>query len=102
MSVRWTRTALIKNSRVMEAVGWSKEISGWVEKKYNVKVETWIDAVGQVGTIRWSVDYPDLGTFDTTFTKVQSDPDYWNYVQKAMKDDIFVDGSGVDTISKRV
>ena len=87
MSIRWMRTGQIKGSRVMEAVGWSKEVCGYLEKKYNVTINTWLDTVGALGTIRWTVDYPDLATFDKTMTAVLADPEYWRFVQNAMKNE---------------
>ena len=100
-NVRWTRTGYIKNSRVMEAIAWSKEICGWAQKKHNVTVETWLDAAGQPNTIRWTADYADIASFDAKMTAVMMDPEYWTYVQKAYKDDLFVDNTTVDTLSKK-
>lgn len=101
-NIRWTRTASIKNGRVMEAVGWSKEICAWGEKKHGVKVDTWVDVVGNVGTMRWSTDYPDVATFDAKFTAINMDPEYHQYVAKAYKDELFIDGSGADTLSRKM
>jgi len=101
MSIRWTRTGQIKSSRVMEAIAWSKEISGWAEKKHGIKVETWLDAVGPLGTIRWTVDHADMASFDKVMTAVNMDPEYWKFVEKAMKAELFIDGNGVDTLSKQ-
>ena len=101
-TIRWTRTAQIRNSRVMETLGWSNEMLGYVEKKHNVKVDTLLDIVGNLGTIRWSVDYPDMATFDAKMTAVNMDPEYIKFVNKAVKDELFIDGSGVDTLSRLV
>ncbi|MFN0247039.1 MAG: hypothetical protein ACKV2T_09025 [Kofleriaceae bacterium] len=100
--IRWTRTSKIKNARMMEAVAWSKEISSWGEKKHGVKVETWLDVVGEFGTIRWSVDYPDVASWDAKFLAINMDPEYHQYVAKAMKDELFIDGSGLDTLSRKM
>ena|SRR5688572_24382816 len=101
-NIRWTRTGQIRNSRVPEAIGWSKEISGWISKKYNVTVETWLDTTGTLNTIRWTVDYPDLSTWDKTMTAVLADSEYWQFVANAMKNELFIDGVGTDTISRKV
>lgn len=100
-SIRWTRTGQIKNSHVMEAIAWSKEICGWAQKKFNVTVETWLDVVGNQNTIRWTAEYPDIATFDKTMTSVMMDPEYWQYIQKALKAELFIDGTGTDTLSKK-
>ena len=102
MNIRWTRTVSIKNSRVMEAIAWSKELCGYVEKKHGVKVDTWLDVVGKTNTIRWSVDHADVASFDKVMTGVNMDPDYWKFVDKAMKAELFIDGSGIDVLSKKL
>ena len=102
MSVRWTRTAQIKNNHVIEAIAWSKEISGWCEKKHKITVDTWIDTVGAHNTIRWTVDYADIASFDKVTTAVMMDAEYWSFVQKATKAELFIDGVGHDTLSKKM
>lgn len=102
MNIRWTRTWQIKNSRVIEAIGWSKEITGWWQKKHNVNVETWLDVVGTTNTLRWTLDHTDLTAFDKLWAVVQSDPDYWRWIEQATKNDIFIDGVSVDTLSRKV
>jgi hypothetical protein len=101
-NIRWTRTGQIKNSRVMEALGWSKEVCAFVEKKHGIKADTWVDVIGALGTIRWSVDYPDMATFDAKMTAVNMDPEYMKFIEKAVKDELFIDGTGVDTLSRRM
>jgi hypothetical protein len=86
----------------MDAVAWSKEISGYVGKKYNITVDTWLDAVGPINTIRWTVDYGDIAAFDKTMSAVLVDPDYWRFIEKSTKSDLFIEGSGVDTLSKKL
>jgi hypothetical protein len=100
-NIRWTRTGRIKNSRVMEAVAWSKEICAWGEKKHGIKVDTWIDVLGDLGTIRWSVDYPDVASWDAKFLAINMDPEYHQFIAKAIKDELFIDGTGVDTLSRK-
>lgn len=102
MNIRWTRTGQIKGSKVMEAVAWSKEMTAWVAKKHSVTVDTWLDTVGTINTIRWTVDYPDLASFDKVMTAVMMDPEYWKYVERAMKSELFIDGAGSDTLSKKM
>lgn len=102
MNIRWTRTGQIKGSKVMEAVAWSKEMTAWVAKKHSVTVDTWLDTVGTINTIRWTVDYPDLASFDKVMTAVMMDPEYWKYVDRAMKSELFIDGAGSDTLSKKM
>ncbi len=102
MNIRWTRAGQIKGSKVMEAIAWSKEMTAWVAKKHNVTVDTWLDTVGPLNTIRWTVDHPDLASFDKVMTAVMMDPEYWKFVDRAMKSELFIDGAGIDTISKKM
>lgn len=102
MSIRWTRTGQVKNSRVMEAIGWSKEICSWAQKKHHVTVETWLDVVGSTNLIRWTVDHTDITAFDKAMTAVMADPEYWRFIEQAVKADIFIDGVSVDTLSRKV
>jgi|SRR5688500_8425957 len=103
MSVRWMRTATIKNGRFMEAIAWGKEVAGYVEKKWGAgKCDVWVDAFGAVGTIRWSIDFTDLASIDKVQGAMMADPDYWKMVEKAMKSELFVDGSAVDNVFRSV
>ena len=103
MSVRWMRSAVISNGRFLEAVAWSKETTSFVEKKFGTgKIETWVDAFGQVGSIRWSIDFPDLATVEKVQAQMLMDQDYWKHVERAAKAQLFIDGSTVDTISRSV
>jgi hypothetical protein len=102
MGIRWTRTGQIKGGHFMEAIAWSKEISAWGEKKHGVKVHTWLDTTGTVGAIRWSIDYPDLAAFEKANNAIMMDSEYWAFVTKALKAELFVDGHSVDTISKEM
>lgn len=103
MGVRWTRTALIANGKFMEAVAWSKEVSGYIESKWSSPpLSTWVDAFGQVGTIRWSLDFTDLSAVEKIQGQMLTDAGYWQLVDQAYKKGLFVDGSGNDVISRQV
>ena len=101
MSVRWMRTARIRNGKFMEAIAWAKETSAYVEKKHNVgKVGIWLDALGEVGTIRWTIDYPDMASYDKAMTAVMMDADYWKMLNKSVE--LFHDGGTTDQLFKMV
>lgn len=103
MGIRFTRTALIANGRFMEAVAWGKEVCGYVEKKWGTPPLTmWLDSVGQVGMVRWSMDLPDMAAFEKIQNQMLSDPSYWQMVDKAYKSQLFVDGSSHDSLSRQV
>lgn len=103
MSVRFTRTARIGNGKFMEAIAWAKETAGYVEKKLGTPpVSVWLDAVGQVGVVHWSMDLPDLAAMDKIHAAMMTDQGYWQLVDKAFKNGLFVDGTSHDVISRQV
>ena len=54
--VRWMRSARIQGGKYLEAIAWAKEMAGYAEKAYGAsKVHVFLDAFGDIGTIRWSV-----------------------------------------------
>jgi len=101
MSVRWMRTAQVSNGKFPEAIAWAKEISAWAAKKHSTpKIDVWLDAFGAVGTLRWSMDYADLATFEKMQNAVLVDADYWRMIEQAAKAQLFIDGSMHDVICK--
>jgi len=103
MSVRWTRTARISRGKFMEAIAWAKEAGGYAEKKFGLpKVTVWLDAFGDINSIRWSVDYPDLAAIDKANAQMMADADYWKLVARAGEQQLFLDGSVHDTISRAI
>jgi hypothetical protein len=102
MGIRWMRTGQIRNSRVMEVIAWSKEVCAFIEKKHNIKPQTWLDVVGTLGTVRWTVDYPDMASFDKAMMAINMDPEYIRFLEKAVKDELFIDGTGVDIILREM
>jgi len=103
MSVRWMRSAQVSRGRIPEGLSWAKEVSAYVEKKYNTPtVEVFMDTFGDAGTLRWMIDFPDLAAVETAFAKLMNDPDYWKMLEKVGKSELFIDGSVVDTVSRKI
>ncbi len=103
MSVRWMRSLKIRDSKVMEAISWGKEVCGYCEKKVpGIKIHQWLDAFGELNTMRWTLDATDLGHIEKIQSTLMMDQGYWQLVQKAIKDGLFIDGSGVDNIYREV
>ena len=40
-------------------------------------------------------------SFDKSMLAINMDPEYIKFVQKAVKDDLFIDGTGVDVLSRK-
>jgi hypothetical protein len=103
MSVRWMRTATIGKGKFMEAVSWGKEVSGYAEKKWGIPpVHVWVDAFGPAGVIRWTVDFADLAAVEKMQLASMADQSYWQMVDKAVKAELFIEGSVVDTVTRSV
>lgn len=103
MSVRWMRTGKIRDSKVMEAIAWGKEVCAYVEKKLNTpKIHQWIDGFGEINTIRWTLDAPDMATIEKIQMQILGDQGYWQMLAKGVKEGLFIDGQTVDHIYREV
>jgi hypothetical protein len=102
MSIRWMRSAQIANGKMMEALAWAKETAGYVEKKVGSKVEVWMDAFGNVGTVRWSADFTDFAAVEKAQLAIMTDQGYHQLVEKAFKNGLYLDGQSVDIVSRSV
>jgi uncharacterized alpha/beta hydrolase family protein len=102
--VRWMRSARIKNGgKFVEAVTWAKDVAAFAEKKYNTpKVNVYVDAVGQVGTIRWIIDYEDLTEFEKVQAQGLRDPEYFAKLKEAESKALFVEGQMEDVMMRPV
>ncbi len=103
MSVRWMRTIKVKDSKVLEAIAWGKEVCGYAEKKFNTpKIHMWIDSFGEMGTVRWTMDLPDTGAWEKINAQIMMDQDYWKLIHRAIAAGLFIDGTAVDQIFREV
>jgi hypothetical protein len=103
MSVRWMRTAKIRDNKFLEAIAWGKEVCAFVEKKTGCpKVHMWIDTAGELGTVRWTLDLPDLAAVEKIQSQLLMDQTYWQMLAKSAKDGLFIDGQANDVIYREV
>ncbi len=101
--VRWIRTARISKGRFRQAVGWAKEVAGYVHSKHKAPpTSVFVDSFGDVGTIRWIADFDDLASMETTMGAVMQDADYWKLVDEAMVAELFIDGKTHDLVMRQV
>ncbi len=76
--IRWMRSARVTHGHFPEAIAWSKSIAEYAEMKLSCpKIQVFVDAFGEVGTVRWMIDYTDLAQLQTVQAKIQADPGYW-------------------------
>jgi uncharacterized alpha/beta hydrolase family protein len=99
--IRWIRTAQIAGGNPMPAIAWAKEIAEYV-KKYEgfSSIDVFTDTFGQVGTIRWVVDYEDLASFEKVQNQIMTDPGFFEKTEKVPE--LFVEGKTHDTIMSSV
>jgi uncharacterized alpha/beta hydrolase family protein len=85
----------------MPAIAWAKEIAEYV-KKYEgfSSIDVFTDTFGQVGTIRWVVDYEDLASFEKVQNQIMTDPGFFEKTEKVPE--LFVEGKTHDTIMSSV
>ncbi len=103
MSVRWMRTAKIRDNKFLEAISWGKEVAAYVEKKTgSPTVHMWVDTAGEIGTVRWTLDVADLAAVEKIQTQLLLDQTYWQMLAKSAKDGLFIDGAATDVIYREV
>lgn len=99
MSIRWVRTAKATGQRIPQAIGWSKEVSAFAQKKFGITdVRVSMAVTGETGLIRWEIDYPDLKTLEEKMAAVLMDQEYWQLIHRAFEQQLFIEGSTVDEI----
>jgi hypothetical protein len=98
--VRWTRSAQIASGKGTQAIQWAKEITEWANKKYNLQMKVYLDYFGEVGTIRWFVDYENLAALEKVGDPILVDPEYWQRVNQAA--DLLIEGSSFDTVMRAI
>lgn len=100
---KWIRTTRVANGRFPQAIGWAKEMAGLAQKKFGVsQCRVYMDSVGEIGTLRWEIDYADLATYEKTMNAVMNDQEYWQFIAKAHTDQLFIDGSAHDYLLKQL
>jgi hypothetical protein len=96
------RSVNVAGGRYMEAIGWAKEMAAYGEKAYGVKIRVFLDSFGDVSTIRWMVDNPDLAAMEKVTEKIMGDADYFKRVNQAFSTGLFVDGTTRDVVSREL
>ena len=99
--VRWTRSARIANSgKMAQAIQWAKEMAEFMNQKYKMQMSVYTDIFGEYGTIRWFSDVSDLAAFEKVRNQLMTDQEYLKkLIQTA---DLFIEGSGYDTVMQAI
>ncbi len=99
--IRWTRSARIAPGKLVQAMQFSKEISEFVKKVGGVpEISVYLDSFGEVGTIRWFIDYKDMAAMEKVGDQLLANTAYLEKVNKSA--DLFIPGSFHDTVMRAI
>mgnify|MGYP003616669709 FL=1 len=98
--IAFVRVASVKPGKQVAAMGFAKEIVGFLKSHHHLDVEVLRPVGGNPQRIAWSARYADLAAFDAASTKMLADPKYWEMVNGAA--DCFIAGSTHDGIWQTV
>ncbi len=92
-----TRSATLKNaSFVPKAIGWGKEMTGFVNKNYpGFNVTLGVEMFGKTA-IHWTYQSKSLAELEAANGKMLQDQKYWAMIESGK--DFWVEGSLKDTI----
>ena len=97
--VRWMRSAQIAPGKYMEAMQFAKEISEFSQKYEGASsVGVFLDSFGEVGVIRWFVDYENLASLEKIQDQIMADPEWFKKVGEATE--LFIEGSSYDVVMR--
>ena len=82
----------------MQAISWIKELQGYLKEKYDANVEVYGDVFGEVGTVRWIIDYEDLAALENAQKQIMEDQEYWQKLEKTP--DLFIQGKVNDVVMR--
>ncbi len=98
--VRFTRSARIVRGKFPQAMQWAKEMTEFANKKYKIQMSVYLDSFGEVGTIRWFADYPDLAALEKMGNQLLVDQEYWQKISQSTE--LFIQGSLFDTVMQSI
>ena len=94
--IEFTRTSSIAPGKVAEALAFAKEMSEYVQKKFDRKLQVMMPIGGNPHRIAWRSTYPSLALMEEFQTKTLADPQYLSILSKAAT--LFVPASAHDDI----
>ena len=99
--IRWMRTGQIAAGKTMPAIAWAKEMAEYVKKFEGFSsIGVFTDVFGEVGTIRWIVDYEDLASFEKVQKQIITDQGFHQRTEKVPE--LFVDGKTFDVVMSSI
>jgi len=93
---RFTRYATLQNTAVVpQAIGWSMELCGYVNKTYKVNLKAGMEMFGGLN-IHWEVEIDSLDKLAEINAKLISDKAYLSMIEKGKE--FWISGSLKDQI----
>jgi hypothetical protein len=95
------RKARVAPGQFLEAIGFATEIADYVKKFEGLPpVHVFMDSFGDMTTLRWVADYESLAAMETLSTKMMSDQEYLNKVNRSSH--LFIPGSLKDVVMRLI
>ncbi len=102
-TIRFQRTFSIAAGKNQEAAQFAKEVAQYISDNYSeTTTVAYTEYLGDLGKVNWFADYEDLATLESVFQRVATDQGYQAIVAKARAAGIFVQGTGHDTVYRRI
>jgi hypothetical protein len=93
---RFTRSATLLNATVVpQAIGWTMELNGYLNKTYKVNLKAGMEMFGSL-KIHWEMEIDSLDKLSEINTKLIQDKTYFQMLEKGKE--FWVNGSVQDCI----
>ncbi len=97
-NVRWIRAARTRNGAMPHALRVAGQIATLAKQSHGLHVQVFFDVAGEVGTIRWMADFPDLGAYERTLREVAASDAFKSILDDPKVAGLFIDGSSRDLL----
>lgn len=95
---RFTRTARFSAGKEAGAIALARKLTDYGNKKFkDLNMKLYLVQFGQVNTLQWSFEVPDLNEVQKKFVQMMQDPEYVALLATASG--LFMDGTTQDTLS---
>ena len=99
--IRWMSVTRISAGNAVPAMQHAKEMAELANKYEGVSsCSVYMDSFGEMGTIRWFMDFNDLAAFEKVQSQALADEAYWKKLEKAK--DLFVEGSNRSMVMREI
>jgi hypothetical protein len=100
--ITFIRSAVVMPGKAGEAFAFAHEIAKLITDKVGTAIEVSIPVGGNPSRIAWLAHYDSLAQFETLSARVLADKDYLRAIAAAGAGAIFVPGSMLDEIWRKI